>query len=79
MKKIYSSNIFTLFLTRLAIKIYPKSTGDDENLIPIDPMTHSCYGAFQYQDNPDPGPFGTKRVVHKSDTPHDNIKKGRGH
>jgi len=42
-------------------------------------MTHSFYGAFQYQDNPDPGPFGTKRVVHKSDTPHDNIKKGRGH
>lgn len=39
-------------------------------------MTHSFYGAFEYQGNPDPGPFGAKRVVHKSDTPHENVKKG---
>lgn len=49
---------------------------EDEEVV-IDPMTHSCYGAFENQGNPEPGPFGAKRVVHESDTPHNKECKGK--
>ncbi|KAJ8968662.1 hypothetical protein NQ314_002185, partial [Rhamnusium bicolor] len=40
-----------------------------------DPMTMSYYGAFEYQSNPQPGPFSAKKVVHESDTPHSKPQK----
>ncbi|XP_066263102.1 autophagy-related protein 2 homolog B [Euwallacea similis] len=61
-------------LTKLSIKVFPQKVDDEEEAI-MDPMTHSFYGAFENQGNPDPGPFGAKKVVHKSDTPHKNVQK----
>ncbi|XP_050294529.1 autophagy-related protein 2 homolog A isoform X2 [Anthonomus grandis grandis] len=56
---------------RLSIKFFPKKLDDEDDHDEIpDPMTHSFYGVFENQGNPDPGPFGGKRVVHESDTPH---------
>ncbi|KAL1512538.1 hypothetical protein ABEB36_002120 [Hypothenemus hampei] len=60
---------------RLSIKMYPQKLDEEQEEFLVDPMTHSCYGVFENQNNPEPGPFGKKRVVHESDTPHQNIKK----
>lgn len=57
---------------RLNVKLFPTQTNELEKLSEAEPnvMTTSFYGAFENQNNEDPGPFSAKKVVHESDTPH---------
>ncbi|XP_076267231.1 autophagy-related 2 isoform X1 [Rhynchophorus ferrugineus] len=60
--------------TKLSIKIYPKCNNIEDDFI-TDPMTQSLYGAFENQGNIEPGPFGSKKIVHESDIPHNKQSK----
>nr|CAI5847822.1 unnamed protein product [Callosobruchus analis] len=74
----YASSMQDILLhTRLNIKVFPKrSTELEEFTAPEqDPMTTSCYGAFEGQSNKEAGPFSAKKVVHESDTPHSKPQK----
>ncbi|CAH1999640.1 unnamed protein product [Acanthoscelides obtectus] len=65
------------FDDKLNIKVFPKRSTELEEVTEPeqDPMTTSCYGAFENQDNKEPGPFSAKKVVHESDTPHSKRQK----
>ncbi|XP_060533459.1 autophagy-related protein 2 homolog B isoform X2 [Cylas formicarius] len=70
----FSSKPNNMARPRLSIKVFPRKVDIQDDTEP-DPMTHSCYGAFENQGRTEPGPFAAKRVVHESDTPHSKLHR----